>query len=99
MSVEIGADTRIPVLGVSGEHLYWADDEQARELLRAGSARLIRRGGRVRMVQATASYTRTVGLALLGRGTAADHTRYSHDHETPHNPPRVWTFTKLWATA
>jgi hypothetical protein len=34
-------------------------------------------------------------MALKGRGTTFDHTRYSHRHETYDNPAGVWTFSKL----
>ena len=89
---------RLEVRGLDGELLWLADESQARDLLRAGYARLIRRRGCARVLQAVVALQRD-DLRLLGRGSAADHTRYSHDHETPDNPPRVWCFNQrvLWA--
>ena len=84
------ASNRLPVIDTSGECLFLVDDDGARELLRSGRARLIRRRGRDRALQATSEIHRDE-IRLLGRGTAADHVRYSHNHETPTNPPRVWT--------
>lgn len=89
---------RLEVRGLEGELLYSADEFEARDLLRAGCVRLIRRRGCARALQAVVPVRRE-DIRLLGRGTALDRTRYSHDHETPTNPPRVWTFTKLWAAA
>ena len=83
--------------GLAGEYLWLADEQQARDLLHSGSVRLIRRRGCARVLQAVVAISRDDQLRLAGRGTAADHMRYSHDHETRENPPRVWTFTKLWA--
>ena len=86
---------RIAVVDEFGEHLMWADDERARELVKAGEARPIRRKGSVRVLQAAAGWTKPGEADLAGRGTALDHVRYSHRHETPTNPPRVWTFYRF----
>jgi hypothetical protein len=93
---------RVEVRGLGGEYLWHADEATCRDLLRLGMARLIRprRQSCVRVLQAIVPVRRDE-IRMLGRGTALDRTRYSHDHETPENPPRVWTFDKrvLLATA
>jgi hypothetical protein len=95
MRVSNGPASRIQVLALSGEHLFWADDEQGRDLLRTGKAQLIRCRGRARILQAVVSLRRDGELRMLGRGTALDRTRYSHNRETEDNPEKVWTLKYL----
>ena len=76
-------------------HLMWADDDRARELVKAGQARPIRRKGSVRVLQAAAGWKKPGEVDPLGRGTALDHVRYSHRHETEENPPNVWSLRRL----
>ena len=83
---------RIAVLGRAGEFLFWADEERARDLLKTGEVTLIRSGGRVRVLHAS---SRLVHAVPDGRGTGLDNTRYSHNHETQQNPPRVWTLKPI----
>jgi hypothetical protein len=99
MSASIGTDNyRIAVIGVSGEHLMWADDARARELVKLGQARPIRRKGRDRVLQAVAGWKKPGEVNLSGRGTALDRTRYSHRRETEDNPQNVWTLVRLGAS-
>jgi hypothetical protein len=83
---------RLPVMDTTGECLFFVDDTGARELLHAGSVRLIRRNGRNRVLLATGEIRRSE-LELLGRGSGLDHVRYSHQRETHDNPARVWCLT------
>lgn len=87
---------RIEVRGLEGEYLWHADEETCRELIRTGKARLIRTGRRncARVLQAVVSLRRD-DVRLLGRGTALDRTRYSHNRETEDNPAKVWTLLHL----
>lgn len=74
----------------------WVDDGEARRYIKAGQARFICRRGKVCVLQAVAGEIRKPGEArLVGRGTALDHTRYSHRRETQTNPPRVWAYSHL----
>ena len=89
---------RIPVIGASGEHLMWVDEDHARQLHKAGEVRIIRRRGNVRILQAATDHRGSWLIPLAGRGTALDHTRYSHRRETETNPPRVWEHSKACRT-
>jgi hypothetical protein len=93
MSAFCKANNRLPVLDTTGQYLFAVDDVGARELLRRGQCRLIRRRGRDRVLQAVVGLRRDHELRLLGRGTALDRTRYSHNRDNQTNPPRVWTLT------
>jgi len=85
------------VIGVSGDHIMWADRDLAQRFLKAGKVVLIRRRGRKSILQALpeAEIRKPGEVRSLGRGTALDHTRYSHRRETDQNPPRVWSHTRL----
>ena len=85
---------RLEVRGLEGALLDSADEFEARDLLRAGCVRLIRRRGCARVLQAVVPVRRE-DVRMLGRGTALDRTRYSHDHETADNPRGVWTLLHL----
>ena len=91
MSPSISAPDRLRVVDVCGEHLYWVDELGAQDLLKRGLVRLIRRRGRMRMLQAREDAGPPPQLQLAGRGSGLDHMRYSHRRETVDNPPRVWT--------
>jgi len=95
MIASTGGADRIRVLDVCGEHLYWVDEAGAQDLLKRGQVHLVRRRGRVRMLQARDDIPAPLTLKLEGRGSAFDHTRYSHRRETPDNPPRVWCLLEL----
>jgi hypothetical protein len=88
------ANNRLPVLDLTGEVLFFADDHAARELLRLGQVRLIRRRGRDRALQATTEIRRDE-IRLLGRGSGLDHVRYSHRNDAPDNIRGVWAFIHL----
>lgn len=78
-----------------GQHLFWADDAQARALLKERKARLVRKHGHARILVATDGFAREYGSLEAGRGTAFDKTRYSHNHETRENPEKVWTLKRI----
>jgi hypothetical protein len=77
----------LPVMA-GHEFCFRADEDRARELLRSGQCRLIRRGRRDRVLAATAGIREPL---LVGKGTACHRVRYSHNRETGQNPPQVWT--------
>lgn len=97
MSTPVDRDrSRISVIGVSGEFLGWATEDEAHLLVRHGQATVVRRRGKIRVVQAVVeSIRKPWEVRMLGRGSALDHTRYSHRRETEENPPRVWAFTRV----
>ena len=86
----------IAVIDGEGEHLFWASEERAQELVRSGEATPIRRRG-VGRILVVREDRRNDAAAMRGRGTGFDHQRYSHDHETEDNPRGVWTFVHLAA--
>lgn len=79
-------------------HMFWASETLARDLVREHKVSLIRHNNRTVALRAVPGAIEEI-LELAGRGTALGGTRYSHDHETRENPPRVWTFTRLYAAA
>lgn len=85
---------RIAVLDDSDCHLFWASESFARELIREHKVNLIRRGNRTVALRSVAG-ARAEILELAGRGTALGGVRYSHQRETPENPPGVWTLRRL----
>lgn len=85
---------RISVLDDSDRHMFWASESFARELVREHKVTLIRRGNRTIALRSVAGAREEI-LELAGRGTALGGTRYSHNHETPENPPKVWTLKKF----
>lgn len=100
MSTSEGMDRfRIAVIGVSGDQIGWATEDEAHELVKKGQAHVVRRRGKVRAVQAVVQgICKPWEARILGRGTGLDHKRYTHRRETEANPPRVWTFTRLQAS-
>ncbi|MGH9666210.1 MAG: hypothetical protein ACRD9L_17425 [Bryobacteraceae bacterium] len=71
---------RIPLLIPEGEtlrHLEWLTEDQARELLRKGAARFVRRKGNVRALILERGAAEVVRIDQAGHRQA----RYSHDHE------------------
>ena len=82
---------RFAVIDEAGDHLFWADEQRAHELLVERKVRLVRRKGRARVLIARCDVAEPLQLSLEGRGSGLDHMRYSHRHETADNPPRVWT--------
>lgn len=87
----MSASERFAVVDEAGEHLFWVYEDRAQDLLKEGKVRLVRRKGRARILVARCDVAEPLRLELDGRGSALDHTRYSHRRETRDNPPRVWT--------
>ncbi|GAC1500027.1 MAG: hypothetical protein NVS1B14_03730 [Vulcanimicrobiaceae bacterium] len=79
----------------TGEHLFWATEDEARVLIRKKQVRFFRKNGVVRMLMANDNLMAQYGKLTGGRGTAMDKTRYSHDHETETNPKNCWTLKHL----
>jgi hypothetical protein len=76
----------LPVFSFSGEHLYFAGDDEARELLRSQKARILTtRKGRARALQLIAS----------GAVRPPRPARYSHDRETSDNVRGCWTLIRI----
>jgi hypothetical protein len=85
---------KIEVLDSSGRLIFWADEDQARELLKRGQATLVQRKGKARYLLGSDQLTK-YGELTRGRGNAFTQTRYSHNRETEENPERVWTLVRL----
>lgn len=83
------------MVDIHGEHLFWASENQAHQLLKKRQVRLVRRRGHTRLLVATADFATEYNALDRGRGTALDATRYSHNHETGDNPEKVWTLKRL----
>lgn len=101
---------RIPLLVQEGDRLNrleWLTEDQARDMLRAGQARFVRRKGSVRALVLQPNARSTVEFRSRNRSA-----RYSHDHEVAEtylddqgnlrrrhpldaNPRGVWTLKRL----
>ena len=86
---------KLAVVNDCGEHLFWCEEDQARDLIKRRRVRLVRKNGHDRMLVATDELIREYGSLEAGRGTAFDKTRYSHNHETEINPEKVWTLKRI----
>jgi hypothetical protein len=78
---------RLSVQDASGKHLYWADEEEARQLIKERKVRILRTKKRIRGLRAVGSIVASQAT-LRGKG-------YSHDHETNTNPKGVWTLVRI----
>jgi hypothetical protein len=85
---------RIAVLDDDDRHMFWASESFAHELVREHKVTLIRRNNRTVALRSVAGAREEI-LELAGRGTALGGTSYTHHHETPENPPKVWTLKRL----
>jgi hypothetical protein len=90
----VSLPSKMEVVDHSGNHLLWADDELAHELLHRGQVRISRRG-KTRLLVSTTDQSEFWGNFTGDRGTLFAATRYSHNKETKDNPPGVWTFKHL----
>jgi len=81
---------RLSVVDAAGKHLFWVDDEKARQLIKERKVEILRTKRRVRALRAIAP-------VLEMRGSAADlrGARYSHDRATEENPHGVWTLVRI----
>lgn len=84
-------DTRIPVFGPDNRAVALITPAELRWYEAAGNATIIKdRGGQV--VQVILRNHSDDSNLVAHRGNPR---RYSHDHETKQNPPRVWTIRRL----
>jgi hypothetical protein len=86
---------KLAVRNAEGEHLFWCDEDAARDLVKAGKVAIVRRAGRVRFLEAHSHQLTQFGVIDGGRGTALDKTRYSHHRDTDENPEGVWTLVHI----
>jgi hypothetical protein len=91
-------DTALPrklaVLDDAGAHLFWADEDQARKLLRDQKVELLRtKKGRVLGLRA-------IGLPTLVKSKPPNLVgkRYSHNRETEQNPRGCWELIRISGT-
>jgi hypothetical protein len=85
----------VPVLDPLGSFLFWADEELARSLIKAGQVRICRTKRKIRALQAITSldnvppHKRCIQKKLFG---------LPHRRETETNPAGVWTQDALGYT-
>ena len=83
----------LPVYGPGRELLYNAPLSSIPRLLDSGRVRALGTKRQIRALVAVGDSASTLRQMRPPTGQ-----RYSHDHETPDNPPGVWTFRRLYAT-
>lgn len=81
----------LPVQDSGGELLFWATDDQARELLRNGEVEILWGGKKPRALRVVDEQAMT---QFFGWGNESGR-HYSHDHETDTNPHGCWTLTRV----
>ena len=86
---------RIAVVDLEGQIVFWATETDARQLVQKGQATVIRKKGRVRFLRATSAFDQAHRNLCGGRGDGLHLQRYSHNHETPENPEKVWVLRRL----
>lgn len=95
-TVAAGGPDRLRVIDAVGAHLFWTDEPGAQDLIRRKLVRLVRRGGRARLLQVRADAPAAAVLELAGRGSGFHALRTVHRRETEDNPPRVWCLLHPW---
>lgn len=91
----VSLDTyRIPVVDQAGQHLFWANEQDAHRLVAAHQVTLIRRHGRTIALRAVSDAKEAI-LEAAGRGSALGGSRYADRNESADNPPGVWRLRKL----
>lgn len=82
---------RLAVVDAEEKHLFWADDEKARRLIKERKVEILwTKRGRVRALRAIVPVVEMRGSAADLRGA-----RYSHDRATEENPHGVWTLVRI----
>lgn len=82
---------RIPVFS-GGRCVDLVDEARARQLGKARNVQAIRRRKDRRVVEL---HIENHGGDWKGKAMRGDPRKYSHDHETDHNPNRCWTLRHL----
>jgi len=84
-------DSRIPVFGPDNRAIALIAPTELRWYEAAGNAKVVKdRDGKV--VRVNLKHLSDDSTLVVHRGNPR---RYSHDHETEANPPRVWTIRRL----
>ena len=91
-------ETRVPVF-CGRRCLEWAGPERMRDLLKAKNVEPIHRHKDRKIIELQVqSFSHDEEGKPLGEGlpsTGGNASTYTHNHETPTNPPRCWTFRRL----
>lgn len=82
----------VPVFGFDGRVIELADPSRVRQLAAAENATVVRRRRDNRVERIHLLGVSDDSRLVKHRGNPR---RYSHDHETVANPPRVWTIRRL----
>ncbi|MDZ4796590.1 MAG: hypothetical protein SGI92_00400 [Bryobacteraceae bacterium] len=80
---------KIAVLDSSGKHLFWATEEEARQLKREGECELLGTKRRIHALRFKGQHP----AALASRIRTG--TQYSHRRETRQNPVGCWTLVEI----
>jgi len=83
---------RVLVIGSNDRVIELADQVRASRLAKGGNATPVRRRKDGKIVRIMLANVSDDSGLVKHRGNPR---RYSHDHETPDNPPRVWTMRHL----
>jgi hypothetical protein len=75
-----------------GRLVEFADEARARRLGEGRNVKVVRRRKDRQIVEIR---LKDYGSSWKIRAGEGNPRRYSHDHETEHNPPRVWTLRHL----
>lgn len=84
----------MPVVDASNVHLFWANEDEAHELVKAHKVTLVRCRRRTVALRAVSGAVPEL-LELAGRGSALGGSRYSDNSESSDNPQGVWRLRKL----
>jgi hypothetical protein len=85
---------RVLVIGSDGRVIELCDQVRAERLAKHPNATAVRRRKDKKIVRIQLEQVSDESAIVVHRGNPR---RYSHDHETEANPPRVWTMRRLGA--
>ena len=83
----------LPVYGPDNALLYHAPIARVPHMLQSGRVRPLGSKHRIRALVATCGET---ACELLALARVSSGVRFSHNHETDTNPPRVWAFRRIY---
>jgi hypothetical protein len=80
---------KLAVLDHAGAHLFWATEDEARQLVREGEVELLGTKRRIHAVRISGHHPAAPGPRVKPG------TRYSHSRETRVNPANCWTLVEI----
>lgn len=86
----VALPSKLSVVDGDGKHLFWADEEQSRELLRDKKVEALRTKRKIRGLR-----TIVPDCVLNGSIAQLRGRKYSHNREAVDNPQGCWTLIRL----